>query len=278
MFRIPSKLLKPRSNLAGFTIIESLVAIVVVAILVTAVSPAITLSVAMRVQAKRVEQATQAARTYLDGVRSYNATAGTGILPPNHTIILGTTGTPASNAYRLTETVGAPSQTSIVGSCARDTNGYCTGINTTAGSLYCVDRDGGGCSVRSNQDFVIQAFRSANVDTTNATNAVNLRTYILGIRVYRADAFNTARNSNPLRCNAVTAGCNNTAGRKTTQQTGYNIGDTRRGSPLISSKAPLVELVTEVSDANDSTFRDFCNRLSNTSAPNAVGGTTVTCP
>jgi len=42
----------------GFTIVESLMAIVVVAILMTAISPVIILSVATRVQARRVELAT----------------------------------------------------------------------------------------------------------------------------------------------------------------------------------------------------------------------------
>jgi prepilin-type N-terminal cleavage/methylation domain-containing protein len=58
------------SSQSGFTIIESLVAVVVVGILLTAIAPVIILSVATRVQARRVELATDAAQTYIDGVRS----------------------------------------------------------------------------------------------------------------------------------------------------------------------------------------------------------------
>jgi prepilin-type N-terminal cleavage/methylation domain-containing protein len=59
-----------KSRQGGFTIIESLVAIVVVSILLAAIAPVIILSVATRVQARRVEFATQAAKSYIDGVRT----------------------------------------------------------------------------------------------------------------------------------------------------------------------------------------------------------------
>lgn len=58
------------STQSGFTIIESLLAIIIVSLLMTAVAPVIALSVATRVQAKRVELATAAAKSYIDGVRS----------------------------------------------------------------------------------------------------------------------------------------------------------------------------------------------------------------
>lgn len=46
----------------GVTLLESLVAMLVVGILMTAIAPLIALSAAARVQARRVDQATQAAR------------------------------------------------------------------------------------------------------------------------------------------------------------------------------------------------------------------------
>jgi prepilin-type N-terminal cleavage/methylation domain-containing protein len=80
----------PQSSQAGFTIIESLLAIIIVTILMVALGPVIVMSVAARVQAKRVERASNATRTYLDAVRSgtipatkievgtaFTATAGT---------------------------------------------------------------------------------------------------------------------------------------------------------------------------------------------------------
>ncbi|WP_414549618.1 hormogonium polysaccharide secretion pseudopilin HpsB [Anabaena sp. CCY 0017] len=63
------------SSDSGFTIIESLIGIVVVAILMAAISPVLVMSTAIRVQSRRVEKATQAANTFIDGVR-------TGSIPP----------------------------------------------------------------------------------------------------------------------------------------------------------------------------------------------------
>lgn len=55
---------------SGFTIIESLLGIVVVAILLAGISPVLVLSTANRVQSRRTEKATQAANTFIDGVRT----------------------------------------------------------------------------------------------------------------------------------------------------------------------------------------------------------------
>jgi len=53
----------------GYTIIESLVAMIVVSVLMIAIAPVMAFSVATRVQARRIELATQAARTYIDALR-----------------------------------------------------------------------------------------------------------------------------------------------------------------------------------------------------------------
>jgi prepilin-type N-terminal cleavage/methylation domain-containing protein len=55
---------------SGFTIIESLLGIVVVAILLAGISPVLVMSTATRVQSRRTEKATQAANTFIDGVRT----------------------------------------------------------------------------------------------------------------------------------------------------------------------------------------------------------------
>src|SRR4028119_952420 len=65
-----------QSRDGGYTIIESLVAMVVVAVLMIAIAPVMAFSVATRVQARRVELAMQAARTYIDALR-------TGAIKPN---------------------------------------------------------------------------------------------------------------------------------------------------------------------------------------------------
>lgn len=150
-----------QSSQAGFTIIESLLAIIVVTILMVGLAPVIVLSVATRVQAKRVEQGTDAARAYIDGVRS--GTIPAPALKPNTTSF---------------KTFPAPSST--LPSCPTG-NSYCTGSQ----SLYCVDGGGSiGCTSGPGgfNDFIVQGFR--NGDAAKPENG-----YKLGIRVYRADAF-----------------------------------------------------------------------------------------
>jgi prepilin-type N-terminal cleavage/methylation domain-containing protein len=67
--RKQQQIIRP-SGESGFTIIESLVAIIVAAILLAAIAPVIILSAATRVQARRVEQATQATKSFIDGVKT----------------------------------------------------------------------------------------------------------------------------------------------------------------------------------------------------------------
>jgi len=86
-----------QSRDGGYTIIESLVAMIVVSVLMIAIAPVMAFSVATRVQARRVELATQAARTYIDTLRSgaiaspTPGPAGLGfpqvndVVPPNNT-------------------------------------------------------------------------------------------------------------------------------------------------------------------------------------------------
>ncbi|MBV9389581.1 MAG: hormogonium polysaccharide secretion pseudopilin HpsB [Chroococcidiopsidaceae cyanobacterium CP_BM_ER_R8_30] len=145
------------TNSNGFTLVEPLVALVVVSILLTAITPIIILATATRIQARRVELASQAARAYIDGVRS-----GAIQYPPGTTTRL--------------EDYAAPTSS---GSLNCTANAYCS----STPELYCVDFDGSGCSNSSLTDMVVQAFRlnSAAVEPSQG--------YTLGLRVYRADAF-----------------------------------------------------------------------------------------
>ena len=154
-----------RSNQSGFTIVESLVAMLVVAILMTAITPVIVLSVATRVQSKRVEQATQAARAYVDGLRTG------AIRPPNTTIEL------ATNQYFL-QGVAAP-----IGTQSALTDLYCVDLDNLDNDGLSFD-DPDGCTVGSARDLAIQAFRSVTASSIDPNNG-----YRLGLRIYRADAF-----------------------------------------------------------------------------------------
>ena len=142
-----------QSRDGGYTIIESLVAMIVVSVLMIAIAPVMAFSVATRVQARRTELATQAARTYIEALRT-----------------------------------GALKQTGIKGFPVKDTSLPPTGIAPAPGGssddLYCVDLDEKlGCA-GSKEFFVQGAWRNP----TNPTDPTKTG-YELTVRVYRADGF-----------------------------------------------------------------------------------------
>jgi prepilin-type N-terminal cleavage/methylation domain-containing protein len=177
--------ISPKSGESGFTIIESLIAIVVVAILMVAIAPVIVFSTATRVQSRRIELATQAAKTYIEGVR-------TGAIPVNNAALQVDTSTYSSlNAFP------APAVGTLT--CSTNNN-YCS---APTANLYCIDGDNSGsCTLGSSKDFVIQAFRY-NAVSTNPTTG-----YLLGVRVYRADGFTNdgSLQKAPAKQRTVTAG------------------------------------------------------------------------
>ncbi|MCB8757904.1 hormogonium polysaccharide secretion pseudopilin HpsB [Planktothrix agardhii] len=157
------------SSQSGYTILESLMAIVVVTVLMVAVAPLLAFSFATRVQAKRVELGSKAANTYIDAVRS-------GAVPPP------TLNTPTD----------APTS---AGSLTCDAGQVCT----SPVGLYCVDNDSDGKCTLPNyptpgkglMDMIVQGvainkFKDAKLEDG----------YQLIVRVYRSDAF---KDSSPLQ-------------------------------------------------------------------------------
>ncbi|MBD2541609.1 hormogonium polysaccharide secretion pseudopilin HpsB [Coleofasciculus sp. FACHB-SPT36] len=145
-----------QSSQGGFTIIESLLAIIVVTILMVGLTPVIVLSVATRVQAKRVERGTDAARAYIDGLRSGAITAPT----------------PTSASFNPDAPSGSLTCTANATYCSSPASTYCINLDETVG-----------CSPNSLSDLVVQGFRTATTSTDGKEG------YRLGVRVYRADAF-----------------------------------------------------------------------------------------
>ncbi|PSM46246.1 prepilin-type cleavage/methylation domain-containing protein [Chroococcidiopsis sp. CCALA 051] len=216
---------------SGFTILEALIAIAILSILMTAIAPVFVLAVGNRLQARRIELATQATKTYIAGVK-----AGT-IAPPQHIVVLNEVDSNKNfNSQREQFVATAPPSTSGGLRCTNVTvgNSYCW--NNTTSSLYCFDLDGGGCSSDSGQDLVIQAFRSASSEARSMDKA-----YILGIRVYRAAGFSDL---SPL-----------VASDANTQRTQLTFS-----GGLGNFKTPLVETATEVAN-DESSINDFCDRL-----------------
>lgn len=150
----------------GFTIIESLMAIVVVTILLIAIAPPMVISVASRVRARQVELATQAGQGYIDSLRS-NAIE-------------------APDKFRCTTPV-----------LPTNTTDACLQPPTAA---VLTDPDPGTLVDSNNnlltsdaEDFVIQAIRTsasadANTDPLARREAAKREGYSLIVRVYRRDA------------------------------------------------------------------------------------------
>ena len=157
----------------GFTIIESLLAILIGGLLLVGLAPVIVLSTGTRLQARRVELGTQAARSYLEAVN-----AGT-LLPPATTTAAAISATP-----------------SLLSNC--QVGNYCPNANTASLALYCASSNDGNqiCDSNSPQDFVVQTYRVQANSTTQAQG------YTLVARVYRGDAFST---SGTLKVNSTNA-------------------------------------------------------------------------
>ncbi|MCC3453463.1 MAG: type II secretion system protein [Microcoleus sp. PH2017_40_RAT_O_B] len=144
-----------QSRDGGYTIIESLVAMIVVSVLMIAIAPVMAYSVATRVQARRMELATQAAKAYINALR-------TGAIRPAGSIPASPPGFPTSDPAVPPATPAAPTDLNV---------------------LYCVNLDDKpGCA--GSQEFLVQGVRRPNTGTTLPTDTG----YALTVRVYRADA------------------------------------------------------------------------------------------
>lgn len=156
------------SGESGFTIIESLVALLVVAILLTAIAPVIVLATATRVQSRRVELATQATKTFIDGIRTGAITAPSTIIardPANATTTRNVSNSTQAAAYLISSTDMPPPTSS--------TALYCFTKNGNITTTDCTDKP---------FEFYIQAAQ-IKVSGSQPNDG-----YRLGIRVYRANA------------------------------------------------------------------------------------------
>ncbi|HEY9830789.1 MAG TPA: hormogonium polysaccharide secretion pseudopilin HpsB [Stenomitos sp.] len=178
------------STESGFTLIECLVAIIIVSILMVAVAPAVVISTATRVQARRVELATQAAQFYMDGLRAGRIPPppyGKVMKPdltqnPSQINLLTTFPAPKGGALTPPTPATAGVTPTVENVYYKDANGY--------PYLYCVDLDReAGCT---KGDYVVQGFRSFLPSSSDATQPDQSDKgqlgYMLGIRVYRADS------------------------------------------------------------------------------------------
>ncbi len=209
------------SDEAGFTIIESLVAILLITILLAAIAPTIIIATATRVQSKRVELATQAARTFIDGVKTGAVTTPATTIEHNGTL---------DGNLLNTANMQAP-------------------VTSTSQYLYCVTKDTNNnlavlkdpdCTSNPDKIFYIQAAKIIVRGSTPAdSTGIPKDGYRLGIRVYRSDIdFTNAKASNGTD-------------KKTQNTFTGTLGD---------RQSPLVEMTTEIGSRNTS-FNALCQRL-----------------
>ena len=151
------------SSESGYTILEGLMAVIVVSVMLLAIGPVIAFSVGTRVQAKRVELATQAGKGYIDWVKAASDPNAIKERAPKQTAIT------------------APATGDLTSDCTSK-DGYCT---TTDKKLYCVNLDEtAGCQTNSPVDMVVQPIITKVTDATKPENG-----YGMQVRVYRANSF-----------------------------------------------------------------------------------------
>lgn len=248
----------PQSTESGFTIIECLLAIIIVTLLMTAIAPVLALSVATRVQSRRVELATNAARAYIDGLRS-------GTIPPPPII---TTNPPPA--------LPAPNPNL---NCKQNRN-YCppppanTPLTTPSTTqLYCINFEANSssndqaiksCTNKSSRAMIVQA--AAYIPRpTGAAQPDPQKGYQLRLRVYRADAFTPGTTLLP--------GSVLNQPRVAASFTG--------GTGLGKNQLPLVQMSTEIvtQGTEGTSYLDLCKRLHLQRNPGATDAqASAACP
>jgi prepilin-type N-terminal cleavage/methylation domain-containing protein len=159
------------SNQSGFSLLESLMAVAVVGILMTAILPMMVVTTSSRVQARRIDLASQAARSYIDGVRS--GTVNIIDAPGNLTEYpFAKNVDPNVSFSQYFMNVDAPSSSNV------------TNLFKIPGVR--VDSNGDGFRFDDPQDLVIQPMRSRG---SGVTPNLAEQGFYMGVRVYRADAF-----------------------------------------------------------------------------------------
>lgn len=162
------------SNQSGFSLLEALIAVVVVGILLTGIAPMVALSTAARVQARRVDQAVQVARSYADAVRS--GAISTALFPTSNT-------TSSYTFEGIAAPTAPPDQTLMPGTL--------------------IDANNNGFSFSDPQDLVIQPIRNRQGSTAGDLQREG---FVLGIRVYRATSFTSTGVTVALKSGALPAG------------------------------------------------------------------------
>lgn len=203
-------------DVQGLTLIECLVAIVVITITVVTITPGIFLATASRVQARRAEQANQIAQSEIDRIRGIVERGGYRIadLPP------------ASATNDITQVAAA--NTVAVGtmlSPASCGSNYPRNPVANTSTLVPVDVDGD-CE----PEFAMQVFRTEGCKPPDAAPTDPPASFAVGVRVYSYNP-NEGATVPTLLTERATLGV--TAGRKDQG------GSTRKPLQVLYSKASI---------------------------------------
>jgi type II secretory pathway pseudopilin PulG len=187
---LSAKLVQSRRE-EGLTLIEGLIAIVIVSITVVMITPPIFWATASRVQTRRAEQALQIAQGEVERVRSLvergtiqqlSATAALEQLPPTQAGL-------DEEEVRQAGQVLAPkaAKTGLVTSLKNCTS---TTINTGSTNEYAQVKIDTDASADCEPNFLVQVFRSQGLDRDgNPVAAGQVPTaFVMGVRVYAAVA------------------------------------------------------------------------------------------
>ncbi|WP_196358134.1 prepilin-type N-terminal cleavage/methylation domain-containing protein [Nodosilinea nodulosa] len=155
----------PAQGQQGLTLIECLVAIIIVGLVASAIAPALVISVATRVQSQKAEQALELAQSEIDRVRLLveRSEANTSNLPPSTTI----TGTNPDS--RVAEVAGPDYGTPVASAT--------TAFQTRSATL-------------NGNQFAVQVYRTPG----KFVGSVPV-TFGMGVRVYDYDAVLTGSGS-----------------------------------------------------------------------------------
>ncbi|MBW4519857.1 MAG: hypothetical protein KME16_09185 [Scytolyngbya sp. HA4215-MV1] len=172
----------PITQASGFTLLETLMAIVAVSVVLIAITPPIVMVAASRVQTRRAEQALQVAQAEIDAVRTIVERG-----------VYSTAELPADIGANINNVAAPNSVSTLLKSINTSCNSY-TGTTINSTTLLPVDITG---DCRS--DFLVQIFR-----TTGPAGASTPTTgFKIGVRVY-ADIPNLRQNLGNLQTTQAT--------------------------------------------------------------------------
>ena len=164
-----SKIFDNQQTEEGFTLVECLLAILVVTVVLSFISPLMILSVASRLQNRRVEQAINIAQSEIDRIQVLMSQgvsiANEGNLPP---VTVNNVDAVAAPTTTISTIITRPNQTP-----------YATNTN----QVRRLDADGDG-----DVDFLIQTFRDQGARYAQGIAGGQLAVFRMGVRVYASVA------------------------------------------------------------------------------------------